>query len=129
MEKKESVNIPVIAGERICRRTMQMLVKEFENKGFEALLLQEGSADTGELPLEYYGGRNVPLRHILYTVDQIYEPDIIFLNFLSEIVEAEKSEIDMLISKDCNTYTITAEGLLKTVSKPIEIFDIICRYF
>ncbi len=127
--KKESVNIPVIAGERICRRTMEMLVKEFENKGFEALLLQEGSADTGELPLEYYGGRNVPLRHILYTVDQIYEPDIIFLNFLSEIVEAEKSEIDMLISKDCNTYTITAEGLLKTVSKPIEIFDIICRYF
>lgn len=129
MEKKESVNIPVIAGERVCRRTMQMLVKAFENKGFEALLLQEGSTDTGELPFEYYGGRNVPLRHILYTVDQIYEPDIIFLNFLSEIAEAEKSEIDMLISKDRNTYSITAEGLLKTVSKPIEILDIICRYF
>ena len=93
------------------------------------MLLQEGSTDTGELPLEYYGGRNVPLGHILYTVDQIYEPDIIFLNFLSEIVEAEKSEIDMLISKECNTYMIKAERLLKTVSKPIEIVDIICRYF
>lgn len=131
MEKKESINIPVIAGECVCRRTMQALVKEFENKGFEVLVLQEDSTDTGEIPLEYYGGRNISLGHILYTVDHIYKPDIIFLNFLSENLfdEAEKSEIDMFISQDCNTYTITAKGLFKAVSKSIEIFDVICRYF
>lgn len=131
IEKKESVNIPVIAGERICRKTMRMLVKEFDYKGFEALLLQEGSADTGDIPIEYYGGRNIPLGDILYTVDHIYKPDIIFLNFLSEIVykETEKSEIDMFISQDRDTYVITANNLQKIVSESMKIFDIICQYF
>ncbi len=131
IENKESVNIPVIAGERVCCRTMQMLVKKFESEGFQVLLLQEGSTDIETIPMEYYGGKDVPLARILYTVNIIYKPDIIFLNFLYENTygETEKSEIDMLISHDFNIYTITAKGLLKTVQAPMEIYDIICRYF
>lgn len=129
-ENDESLEIPVIAG-RGCRIEMQMLADEFEGKGFQSLLLQEKVAVSGAIPMEYYGGKERPLGQILHTVEVIYKPDIIFLDYLSEKTcsDAEKSEIDMFISFDSGAYTITANGLRRTAGKAEEIGSIICRYF
>ena len=129
-ENDESLEIPVIAG-RGCRTEMRMLTDEFEGKGFQSLLLQEKVVDSGAIPIEYYGGKDRPLGQILHTVDVIYKPDIIFLDYLSvkTCSEAEKSEIDMFISHDSGSYTITAKGLQRTAGKAEEIGGIICQYF
>lgn len=131
IEYDKSVNIPVIAVVGVCREEMRGLANGFESKGFQTLLLQENATDVDAIPMEYYKEKGGSLGQTLYTVEIIYKPDIIFLDFLSEKIfdEIDKSEIDMLISRHCEVYTITAEGLLRTTEESGEIQDIICRYF
>lgn len=128
--KAENIEIPVIAGQG-CRAEMPMLADEFERKGFQVLLLQEKAADSRAIPIEYYGEADRPLGQILDTVDLIYNPDIIFLDYISGKAYSaeEKQEIDMLISRDHDVYTVTAGGLQRTAQKAEEISSIICRYF
>lgn len=128
--KADNIEIPVIAAQG-CRAEMPMLADEFERKGFQVLLLQEKAADSRAIPIEYYGEADRPLGHILDTVDLIYNPDIIFLDYISGKAYSteEKQEIDMLISRDHDVYTITAGGLQRTAQKAEEISSIICRYF
>lgn len=119
------LKIPVIAGEGLCHKELQILADWFENEGYQVLLLQEQLTAPNAIPMDYYAGKGVSLEHILHTVDKVYEPDIIFLDFnlrkiageseetvsIGEVEEPKDTLIDMYISYsyDMHTYVETCD--------------------
>lgn len=131
VRKDESIEIPVIVGIELKKREMKVLKKLFEKRGYQVLLLQEHLTDSSAIPIEYYSGEDISLANILYTVNCIYGPDVIFFDFMTRKLydELESPEMDIFIFNENNTYEIYAEKLIGTTKELEKIRDIICQYY
>lgn len=128
---KGEIEIPVIAGVDLPCDTMKTLVDWFKTEGYQTVLLQEKTTDYEAIPLEYYGGKSNSLKQILYTVDQIYRSDIIFIDILSnkDYKVIESQEVDICIKYKDNIYQIAMGTVLKTVKTINEISQFIYYQF
>lgn len=129
--RKGDIEIPVIAGIGLYDREISWLSRQFEEKGYQVLLLQECLTDSSAIPIEYYSGKDISLANILYTVNWIYEPNIIFLDFISYQRQDRLKfpEIDIFIFYEDKTYKLYGDKLIGVTRELEEIYDIICRYY
>lgn len=129
--KDENIEIPVIAGVGLHYEEMRKLTKLFQKKDYQTLLLQERVTDVKAIPIDYYGGAKASLAQILYTVNWIYKPDVILLDFMSSRKKylVQLSDIDVYLFFENQIYKIYAEKLIGTTKVLEETYDIICRYF
>lgn len=87
---------------------MTEFVSIFDNEGYLFILLEEGIRTSNSIPFGYFRKDAKKIEDILYTIDMIYKPDIIFISSRKNLVS---NEIDLIISSVENCYEIiTHEG-------------------
>lgn len=131
IKRSQNIGIPVIAGIGLRQGEMLSLTAIFLEKEYNALLLGENPTDGKTIPMEYYRGKDISLANIIYTVNSVYKPDIMLLDFISsEICGAVQSPyIDMFIFCIDGVYKVYAEELIGTAKDLNGVSDIVCRYF
>jgi len=79
----KEINTPVLGIDCRCRRLKDFLKKRLQADGYYVTTVSEYGRNETEIPCRYYMGRKNPLdKDVIYTIEHIYEPDIIifFLN-------------------------------------------------
>lgn len=118
----KEINTPVLGIDCRCRRLKDFLKKRLQADGYYVTTVSEYGLSKTEIPCRYYMGRKKPLdKDVIYSIDHIYEPDIIifFLNSqrfhvdtILDMVDIHISQLhggmkleskeDLLISGDCS---------------------------
>ncbi len=127
MSNRNSMDIPIIAGIKLKKGEVQELSQIFDEDNYYTIVLQESKNYQKAIPMEYYLDEDMSIHNMLQTVNFVYMPDILFLDFACNNVKIQNkhSEIDICIYHQDDGYKIVAEKELRTAKNVMQIYEII----
>ena len=106
--------------------------KRLQADGYYVTAVSEYRRDKAEIPCRYYMSRNNPLdKDVIYTVEHIYEPDIIifFLDRQRFHVDTILDMIDIHISKMRGAMKLNSKDDVFASEDYSEIYEYVVQFF
>ena len=102
LRKKRSIEIPIIVGLGLFCDEMLQLRNCFTKSGYGVVILQEIKTTSDAIPMDYYFEENISFGDFIYTVNEIYKPDVIMLDSINgNVFDVDKeSQIDVCIMRE-----------------------------
>lgn len=100
--QEEKISTPVIGIDRRCFGVKEFLKRKLTEDGYHVITVSEYGVRKTEIPCKcYMDSKTVLNKDILYTIDQIYSPDVIIFSLNKQRFETKnKSEVvDIMLSK------------------------------
>ena len=89
----KEISTPVLGIDSRCRRLKVYLKKRLQADGYYVTTVSEYGRNKTEIPCRYYMGRKNPLdKDVIYTVEHIYEPDIIIF-----FLDSQRFHVDTIL--------------------------------
>ena len=91
--QEKEISTPVLGIDCRCRRLKVFLKKRLQADGYYVTTVSEYGRNKTEIPCRYYMGRKNPLdKDVIYTVEHIYEPDIIIF-----FLDSQRFHVDTIL--------------------------------
>lgn len=130
--KEEKVNIPVIGIDRRCFGVKEFLKRRLREDGYYVIIVSEYGVGKTEIPCRYYIDSKAVLNiDMLYTIDQIYKPDVIILFLDKQRFETKNRSdmVDILLFKKHGGIWLETEREALFCNKYADIFAYMLRLF
>lgn len=130
--REKEIDIPVLGIDHRCGRLKDFLKRKLQADGYHVATVSEYAWDGTEIPCGCYMDRKKMLdQDIIYTVEHIYEPDIIlfFLDRKRFCVDTILDIVDIRISKTCGRIELKSKEDLFVSGVCKEIYEYILNFF
>lgn len=128
----KEISTPVLGIDCRCRRLKDFLKKRLQADGYYVTTVSEYGMNKTEIPCRYYMNRKNPLdKDVIYTVEHIYEPDIIIF-FLDEQrfhVDTILDMVDIHISRTHGGMKLVSIEDLFVSGDCSKIYEYVLNYF
>ena len=128
----KEINTPILGIDRKCRRLKNFLKKRLQADGYYVITVSEYGRDKTEIPGRYYMGRKNPLdKDVIYTIEYIYEPDLIifFLDGQRFCTDEVFNMVDIYISKRCRELMLISREDSFVSKDYSEVYEYVKRFF
>lgn len=129
---KKEISVPVLGIDRRCRRLKNFMQRKLREDGYYVTTVSEYGWSEAEIPCKYYmDSKRLLDRDVIYTIEYIYDPDIIifFLNnqrfCTSEILDM----VDIRISKMRGSMELHSKEDLFIVRDYSKIYEYVIHFF
>ena len=129
IDRSEEIDVPIVSINNFSNAEKNTLLYMFETMGYYSLLLDNTDEVSSILPFKFYDPEHLHLREVLYTVNSIYEPDIILLGDEAQLYSNIGELPDLSVEKRNDTYAIYMEEDMLLKNNVKEVFWTICNYF
>lgn len=125
----KEINTPVLGIDHRCRRLKDYLKKRLQADGYHVAAVSEYVRKGKEIPCGCYMDRKKPLdQDVIYTVEYIYEPDMI-LFFLDKKRFCADNIVDIHISNACGRMELKSQEDVFVSGDCREIYEYILNFF
>ena len=128
----KEISTPVLGIDCRCRRLKDSLKKRLLEDGYYVTTVSEYGMNKTEIPCRYYMSRNNPLdKDVIYTVEHIYEPDIIIFSLDRQRfhVDTILDMIDIHISKMRGAMKLNSKDDVFASEDYSEIYEYVVQFF
>lgn len=128
----KEISTPVLGIDCRCRRLKDSLKKRLQEDGYYVTTVSEYGMNKTEIPCRYYMSRKNPLdKDVIYTVEHIYEPDIIifFLDSQRFHVDTILDMVDIHISKMRGAMKLNSKDDWFVSEDYSEIYEYVIQFF
>lgn len=89
----KEIRTPILGIDCRCRHLKDFMKKRLQEDGYYVTTVSEYGLNKAEIPCRYYMGRKKPIdKDVIYTVEQIYEPDIIIF-----FLDSQRFHVDTIL--------------------------------
>lgn len=130
--EEDEIDTPVIGIEKNCRRVKKFLEKKLIKEGYSVAVISENAYGKTQIPSKWYMGKKGGLNtDIVYTVDQIYRPDVIIFSLNSQRFQPVNgaNTIDIMLYKKHGRYYMETEEGTVSFHRYQDTFAYILHYF
>lgn len=130
--QEKEINTPVLGIDCRCRRLKEFLKKRMQEDGYYVTTVSEYGWGKMEIPCRYYMGRKNPLnKDVIYTVEHIYEPDIIIFSLDSQRfhVDTILDMLDIHISQTHGGMKLNSKDDVFVSGDYSEIYEYVIQFF